>query len=901
MNTLSRSAYLLAARTSLAFVVLSFALLGAWTAGDLFGQPPAQQKKRVEEEEETPKVKKQKVIRVEEEDNSKTKPEANRPAGTAGSGDLAQLAEQERHPALKTFFRSLAVPHDLVVFQRSSVTINGERRQHEEETVVPTPLYLGNDPGRFGEKRLRFTTLTLEWKTDRPLSLDPERLAAVRPYEEIALDKVKDFLGKDYDRREGNDPLYLSRYKMLTAAEQALSSVLRWHVSAIPTGQRSGKEWDKVEKNLRSQLLDVRLGQMKELSRAKDWDRVLDLTHRLAVNYSNANERILIPVVDMLQQAINGATSSPETKRDAFKRLHELEMEFPNNPALRPLSTMLQTRAKGLLAEATKLSDGKNDSQKLQQARELLKQIEETWPQLEGVANLRAKISLDYPILRVGVRGPLPKYFSPAWACTDNERRIVELLFESLVKMVPDGSGGFRYRPALAESAPKVVPLGRRFELPRNAFWSDGSPLMLRDIESSLVLLKDNKGVGLSRVWGELLANTEAMRNPFQLILKLNQGFLEPLAPMTFKVVPLDKPITEEEFAKQPVTSGPFRLELERSGQSDETKRLALVFVANPSYGHRPTKRDLPHIQEIRFYSYDDNTDLARELSNRNLDLVLDLTAKQAEELRKNQNTDIVVPLPSPSLPNQRIYFLAINTRKLEDPKLRQALSFAIDRERLLKEHFRASLTGLHKVLSGPFPAGSWACKPINEADKANQNLFNPQRAQLLKPQGRVGPFQLKYAADNPSVDEAIKHLCAQVKERTGVVLEPTPCDPYKLRNDVEKVKDYDVAYYHYDFPDEGYWLAPLFKPPPGTDDTNIFKYQNSDLTALLNATKNFRNFAEVQKHQWSIQELLDLEMPFIPLWQLDPLLAYRRNVQPSALDPLLVFDDIEQWRLLPK
>jgi peptide/nickel transport system substrate-binding protein len=926
MTTPSRSTSLLVARTSLAFVLLSFSLLGAWTAGDLLGHPSPQKKQRVEEEEEAPKTKappgqkkrieeeeeaprkntKRKVIRVEEADDAKTQPEKNRPAARAESGDLAQLADQATHPAIKAFFRSLAVPYDRVLFQLSRVTIGGERKQRQEK-IVPTPFYLGNDPGRYENERLRFTTLTMDFQPDKPLSPDPKTLESVRPFEEIAQDEVKSFLSKarqSYGQREQSDPLYLSRYSALQAAEKGLSSVLSWHMSAVQTGQRSGKDWDAVEKKLRSQLLEVLLEQMKELANAEEWEKVWDLMHRLAASYGSSDEResIFRPVADMIQQAIKRETSSEEQKQQAFKRLRDLEMEFPGNRAFEPLIRLLKSRAQSLRDAAEKLATDKEDVQKLQKAREYLKYAEETWPQLEGLGQLRRQIRMDYPVLHVGVRGEMPKYFSPAYACTDNERRAVELLFENLVKLVPDGSGGFRYRPALAESPPKVVPLGRRFDLPRNALWSDGRILNATDIDFSLALLHAGNGGDLSLVWGGLLADkVESMKSPFQPTLRMRQGFLDTLAPMTFKILPSRPDVAKETFAVNPVTSGPFALDLGRTGQSDETKRSAVVFVANPAYGQRPTKQGTPHIQEIRFYSYGDKTDLAKELNNHNLDLVLDLTAKQAAELQKTRDPDIVVHLPSPAVPNRRIYFLAINTKKLDDPKLRQALSFAIDREGLLNTHFRGSLKGLHKALSGPFPAGSWACKPAEAGDKDSQTLFDPDRAQLQKQRAKAGPFRLKYPADNPAVEEAMRDLCAQVKGRTGVVLEPTPCTPYQLRNDVEKLQDYDLAYYHYDFPDWCYWLGPLFGPPPGTKEMNMFKYNNSALTTLLARTKSYREFAEVQECQRLTQDLLNREMPFIPLWQLDPLLAYRRNVQPSALDPLLVFNNIEDWHLLPK
>jgi hypothetical protein len=112
------------------------------------------------------------------------------------------------------------------------------------------------------------------------------------------------------------------------------------------------------------------------------------------------------------------------------------------------------------------------------------------------------------------------------------------------------------------------------------------------------------------------------------------------------------------------------------------------------------------------------------------------------------------------------------------------------------------------------------------------------------------------------------------------------------------------LAYYHYDFPDDGYWLAPLLGPPPHAGENengNMFRFTHPDILKLLAGTESYRNFAEVRKYQWQIHDLLHKQMPFIPLWQLDPLLAYRREVKPDGLDPCKVFSNIEEWRVKPR
>jgi ABC-type transport system substrate-binding protein len=932
MTPFSRSTSLLVAKTSVAVVMLSFAVFAVWTTGDLLGQDPAQ-KKRVEEEEETPKAKppagkkkrveeeeeaprkkpKRRVIPVEEEEAPKAKAESSRPSGRAAGSDLAQLAEQATQPAVKALFRSLAVPYDLLLYKRTNVTISGERVQREEK-IEPTPFYLGNDPARFRNERLRFIPFTLDWKPDKPLSPDIKTLESVTPYEEIARDKVRQFLRDSTPAESSDSARALTRYDKLVAAEQALSAVLLWHESARQTGRRSNADphkadWDRVEAELRKQLLDeVLLEQMKELAQAQHWNRVLELTRRLAAAYSKDTDRARIfrPVADMIQSALRNPTANEQSKHEALKRLHDLEREFPDAQAFHPLADTLRAEALSLVEAANEAIRDKN----MKQALGYHRRAQEIYPQLPELRTLERKLNIEHPILRVGVRGLLPKYFSPAYACTDNEHRAVEMLFESLVKLVPDEAGGYRYSLGLAESPPKVVTLGRQFELPRKTYWSDGqTSLNSTDIYTSLNLFQAGMGVGRSRVWGDLLLTAERKRDPYQVTLQLRQGFVDALAPMTFKILPRDqRQVNTEKFAMNPVTSGPYRLD---GARSDEAQRPCVVFFANPNYKLRPSKKGAPHIEEIRFYTYSNPVE---ELRAGKLDLVLDLTAKEAQALVEKQNAgQLHVPLPSQTVPNRRIYFLAVNTHRLADKDLRQALSFAIDRETLLNKYFRSERNvSVHKALTGPFPVGSWACKQNgnNPSGKSGPGLFNRDTAKLLKEQqavlaaAKAGPYKLSYADDgNPALGAAMKDLCAQVKELTGVELVPTPRSSYNLRGDVEGDKAYDLAYYHYDFPDTSYWLGPLFGPPPGTgdDSKNIFKYQNANLTTLLDGMKSYRDFAKVQEHQWLTQDLLNSELPFIPLWQLDPLLAYHRDVQPATLDPLLVFSNIEQWRLMRK
>src|SRR5262249_50088585 len=148
------------------------------------------------------------------------------------------------------------------------------------------------------------------------------------------------------------------------------------------------------------------------------------------------------------------------------------------------------------------------DEKTMPQAQKAILVAEEIWPDLPGLSGYGGELGRKYQVLRVGMRD-LPKYISPGMARTDAELRAVELLFESLVKASPDGTGAIGYQPGLAEGRPRVAPLGREFQLPANVFWSNNKPVTLADLRYTVRQLKEGRGCGRSIAWGDLFAERD--------------------------------------------------------------------------------------------------------------------------------------------------------------------------------------------------------------------------------------------------------------------------------------------------------------------------------------------------------------------------------------------------------
>src|SRR5262249_43906295 len=154
--------------------------------------------------------------------------------------------------------------------------------------------------------------------------------------------------------------------------------------------------------------------------------------------------------------------------------------------------------------------------------------------------------------------------------------------------------------------------------------------------------------------------------------------------------------------------------------------------------------------------------------------------------------------------------------------------------------------------------------------DPYDPDLARTRLKQALPKLG-VGEARLmvKYPSGDPEAAAAGKTLCEKVnKALPGLRLECSELPPVELRKDVEERYAYDLAYYHHDFVDESLWLAPLL----GRAGDNYLGY-NGPLGTKIQMATTVRYFPQVRELAHAIhREFLTTEVPFVPLWQLDPL-----------------------------
>jgi len=871
-------------------ILLSASAPVSWLAA----QPEGGKRIR-EEEEEVPKSRPQ-VPLVVEEGKTKQKASTDDPGAFV---NLEQEAAKATQPIVKEFFRSLAIPYDLLITSQGV---------HYRIGLIPARELPADE--------LDYLELNASLRGGTTKKIAIAGIGKIVPFEEVALGEVEKFLKRK--SIEG-----VPRADVLEDAAKALNAVARFHDAAREQKKRVGKGWEAFPAQFKAKLLAVRREQLQAFIDARQWQQAETLGQHLLATWPESvdvqKDVYRLQLMRAEQTLAEGGESELLQLRDVLLQ-YERVLGGSKDELITGVRKRLRQKADDFINQARDLMSRGQSGPALSR----LRSAELIDADAAGIRDLRTR--LRDRVLYVGVPR-LPEYLSPATARSDSEHWAVELMFESLLRALADAELGTIYRPELAEALPELVPMGREFRLRRNVRWSAGNGDLLdaRDVRGTLTMLTDPKHTATWAADRLDVFDEKGIRldDPFKLRLPFKQGVLEPLGRMTFKIQPAEylrrnnRDIDDEDFAHNPFGSGPYRYE----GRENEGEgRECAIFRANPYYGQRPGRVGLPLVREIRLYVPKPSA-LAADFRAGQLHLLLD--APTADYLRFRADPSLnSITRAGTATTNRRIQLLAINDRRpyLQAPEVRRGLSLAINREAIIKNVFRGD-SEFHRALTGPFPPTCWA------TPAKSPELFKPDVARALVTdwanQHQALQLSLKFPDDDPRVADA----CRQIKENIEKAVGPTvtiilqPLTPETLRKKVEAEHDYELAYCNFDYRDDLYQLDALLDPTAaGRNGRNFLGYlvegsnqtdRDRRLRQTLQELRTHRDFAkEVREKTWELHSLCNQQVPFIPLWQLDRHVVVANNLDvildefapqpaaPAQIDPSTVFTGVERWRL---
>ena len=311
--------------------------------------------------------------------------------------------------------------------------------------------------------------------------------------------------------------------------------------------------------------------------------------------------------------------------------------------------------------------------------------------------------------------------FDPQYSGDGASWVVFHLIYDQLLSLGDD----YDIQPGLARSWEEISPTSYRFHLRENATFSNGRPVSADDVVGSFERLTHPETGG---AWGNQLGKMKAIVAEDEHTVRFdlaqpNGAFLNILSVTTTSILPM-KELNEGSFdpTKELLGSGPFMV---AEHVQDQHWRLA----RNPHYdreGH-------PVIDELVIQILPDDSARMAALRNGRVDIAQFTSPDTPEMLAGIPNVKVVTQ----ATPN---YFrLDVSSKQKDSPfsdkRVRQAMHYALDRERIAEIVFGGEATVEYPVPSG---LGLDVCRddPFYTTPRAER--LEKARA-LLKEAGKEG------------------------------------------------------------------------------------------------------------------------------------------------------------------
>ena len=453
-----------------------------------------------------------------------------------------------------------------------------------------------------------------------------------------------------------------------------------------------------------------------------------------------------------------------------------------------------------------------------------------------------------------------PTRLDPRYATDAYSARISALIFNSLAR--PDENS--RLQPDLAESWQAVDERTYIFHIRKGIFFHNGRPVTAADVKFTYDSVLDPNIHSPKRGMLRFVESVEQL-SPYEVRFRLATPFAPFLEGLTLGIIPEATSADGTPGRESVVGSGPFSLAEFNPGDR-------VVLKANPSYWE-----GAPRLSGVVFKVIPDAIVRALEFRKGTVDFIQnDLEPDMLPWLRKNTDASI--------LSEQGTIFQYIGMN-LGDPilrrrEVREAIGHAIDREAII----RHILKGLAVPATGLLSPQHWAYEP-----GVARLSYDPEQAKRLLDKGGFpdpdgdGPlprFKLSYKTTNLDLRKRIAEALQDQLSRIGIELEVRAYEWGTFYGDIQKgnFQVYSLAWVGIMDPDIYYNLYHSSSVPP--NGNNRGRYHNQALDKQLEQGRQAMSVEERRRIYGRVQEILAVDLPYIPLWWAKNVVVMKPTVQ---------------------
>lgn len=513
--------------------------------------------------------------------------------------------------------------------------------------------------------------------------------------------------------------------------------------------------------------------------------------------------------------------------------------------------------------------------------------------------------------VKFGVWNSPPGVFNPVLATNDYDYNVTYLVFEGMIAQTPKGE----LEPGLAKSW-TVSDDGKTFtfKLRDNVKWQDGTPFTADDVKYTFEFVGSPDYSGGRASYITPIAGADAYKkgqaqsisgikviDPNTISITTTNKYSSGLLNFGAGIQIIPKHIWEKvgpknaatatDVLRNPIGTGPFKM-------SKFVPDQYVELSANDNYwGGRP------NLGKIILQVANQDTAQAQLLNGDINMMTLSQLDKQDLDLYKSKNINVITS----ELNAYQYMGLNDSMEIFKDKRVRQALTYAINREAIVKD----LLYGAGEVASNPYPPSFWA----HPEKGLNDYKYNPQKAiELLKEagwqyndkdklmylDGKPVKLVLKYPTGNKSREQSAPLIQQNLKD-IGIQVELQSMEFGTLSDQVKK-GDYQMFLMGQGNGSDGditkFYISSGFAP----QGNNLVRYANPQVDDLMAKGFQYMTIEERKPVYNQLALLLNEEMPVVYLYHWDSAIAVNgiKGVQYSPNAPTY-FYDVKDWSLTQK
>ena len=408
------------------------------------------------------------------------------------------------------------------------------------------------------------------------------------------------------------------------------------------------------------------------------------------------------------------------------------------------------------------------------------------------------------------------------------------------------------YRGVLAESW-QMKGTKLQFKLRKGIRFHDGAPFTSRDVIASFKRILTDK----QSLQSPNLQNIGEMEAPddHTVILTLKKPDANALEDINSRVI-MKQSAAEKmgEADNRPIGTGPFKFtSWERSGQ--------FVIRRNENYWG-----PAPKIDEVIYKSIQEDAARIAALEAGQADVISNIPPHEVARLKTNPRIRVQ------QVQGLRPIFLVLSPayKPLDNPKVRRAMTHAIDRDRIIKH----ILEGYAYPLGGLLSPQVFGYEP-----SAKAFAFDPEKAkQLLAEAGFANGFEIDYFSPTGRYpkDREVAQVIVEQLSKVGIKANlKTP--EWSIFN-----TDYKNGKYPFYLTGRGSLTDAdtLFQQYFRTGMTRrVLGYSNPKLDEILDLEQVTFDVKKREKLLWEAHRMILEDAPAIPLWNAMDIYAYRADL----------------------